>query len=167
RGAAFGLARALGDTGDPGRAIRGAAAPGTFGDWLAGLFALARQEVLEPGAAVLGVLDDLVTALDGDDFLVALPALRQAFEFFPPRERETIARGLLERRGLRGSARGLLRVQADPLVLAEARALEERVDRALAAAGLTSADSAGADGAGAKHAGANHGGANHAGGDLG
>ncbi|MGH3240529.1 MAG: DUF5682 family protein, partial [Spirillospora sp.] len=116
---------------------RGAAGPKTFGDWLAGLFALARQEVLDPGASVLGVLDELVGAMGEDDFLVALPALRQAFQFFPPRERETIARGLLDRRGLHGSPRALLRAQATPLMTAEARALEARVDRALTAAGLT------------------------------
>ncbi|QXJ20343.1 hypothetical protein AGRA3207_001037 [Actinomadura graeca] len=139
RGAAFGLARSLGDTGDtgdPARAVRGAAGPRVLGDWLAGLFALARQEVLDTGTAVLDVLDELVTGLGEEDFLIALPALRQAFEFFPPRERETIARGLLDRRGLRGSARALLRTDAAPLVVAEGRALEERVDRALAAAGL-------------------------------
>ncbi|MER6809599.1 DUF5682 family protein [Spirillospora sp. NPDC000708] len=137
RGAAFGLGRALGDTADPARAVRGAAGPRVFGDWLAGLFALARQEVLDPGGTVLAVLDELVGALTDEDFLVALPALRQAFEFFPPRERETIAERLLARRGLRGSARGLLRAPRDPLLIAEARALEERVDRALEAAGLT------------------------------
>ncbi|MBT2211624.1 DUF5682 family protein [Actinomadura sp. NEAU-AAG7] len=137
RGAAFGLARSLGDTGDTARAVRGAASPRVLGDWLAGLFALAREEVLDPAAAVLAVLDELVAAAGEEDFLVALPALRQAFAFFPPRERETIARGLMERRGVRGSARALLRSPADPMAVAEARALEARVDAALAAAGLT------------------------------
>ncbi|MBO2457158.1 DUF5682 family protein [Actinomadura violacea] len=137
RGAAFGLGRALGDTADPARAVRGAAAPRVFGDWLAGLFALARQEVIDPGGTVLAVLDELVGALTEEDFLIALPALRQAFEYFPPRERETIAGRLLARRGQGGSARALLRAPRDPLVVAEARALEERVDRALHAAGLT------------------------------
>ncbi|NEA24333.1 DUF5682 family protein, partial [Actinomadura bangladeshensis] len=137
----FGLARALGDTADPARAVRGASGASTFGDWLAGLFALARQEVLDADAAVLGVLDELIRDLTDADFLVALPALRQAFEFFPPRERETIAEGLLERHGVdrngvRGSARALLRAPAAPLLIAEARALEARVDRALAAAHL-------------------------------
>ncbi|WUI02496.1 DUF5682 family protein [Spirillospora sp. NBC_00431] len=137
RGAAFGLGRSLGDTADAVRAVRGAAGPKTFGDWLAGLFALARQEVLDPDASVLGVLDELIGAMGEDDFLVALPALRQAFAFFPPRERETVARRLLERRGRGGSPRSLLRTQAPPLLIAEARALEARADRALAAAGLT------------------------------
>ncbi|NVI92687.1 DUF5682 family protein [Actinomadura sp. BRA 177] len=114
----------------------GAAGASTFADWLAGLFALARQEVLDADTPVLGVLDELVGDLTDADFLVALPALRQAFEFFPPRERETIAEGLLERRGLRGSARELLRTPDAPLLMAEARALETRVEKALAAAFL-------------------------------
>jgi hypothetical protein len=141
RGAAFGLGWTLGGAGDPVRAVRGAAGPHTLGDWLAGLFALARDEVLAgesvAGTGVLGVLDEMMTALAEDDFLVALPALRQAFEFFPPRERERIARRLLDRRGLRGSARALLRTPADPLVIAEAKALEQKVDRLLATEGLS------------------------------
>ncbi|MEU9112546.1 DUF5682 family protein [Streptomyces sp. NPDC048483] len=123
---------------DPGRAIAGTAAgPAVLGDWLSGLFALARAEVLVGGGqSVLGVLDTVVAAMTGDEFLVALPALRQAFAYFPPRERETIARGLLDRRGLRGSPRALTRTAADPLVAAEAMALEDRVTRLLAREGL-------------------------------
>ena len=75
--------------------------------------------------------------------LVALPALRQAFGYFPPREREIIARRLLELRGVRGSAgsllrsaRSLLRTTADPMALAEAGALEKTVDRLLTDEGL-------------------------------
>uniref|UniRef100_UPI00261687B2 PRC-barrel domain-containing protein n=1 Tax=Actinomadura geliboluensis TaxID=882440 RepID=UPI00261687B2 len=117
------------------------AGPDVLGDWLAGLFALARQEVLDPDGTVLGVLDELLGDLTDGDFQVALPALRQAFGFFPPREREAIAEGLLERRGLNASARTLLRAPDDPLLIAEARALEERVDRALAAAGLLEGES--------------------------
>ncbi|WP_329521280.1 DUF5682 family protein [Spirillospora sp. NBC_01491] len=154
RGAAFGLGWALGVAADPVRAVRGASGPRTLGDWLAGLFALARDEVLSAGdagagadgdvkagagaggAGVLTVLDEMITGLAATDFLVALPALRQAFEFFPPREREAIARGLLERRGVRGSPRALLRTPVDPLVIAEASVLEDRTDRCLHEEGL-------------------------------
>ncbi|MFF4954711.1 DUF5682 family protein [Streptomyces chattanoogensis] len=130
---------------DPAEAIAGTAGPDVLGDWLAGLFALARAEVLgdgresggpSGGESVLGVLDTVVSAMTGDEFLVALPALRQAFAYFPPRERETIARGLLDRRGLRGSARALTRTAAEPVFAAEAMALEDRVTRLLAREGL-------------------------------
>ncbi|GAA4010728.1 DUF5682 family protein [Allokutzneria multivorans] len=136
RGAAYGLSWSLGAQGDPARAVLGMAGPKTLGDWLAGLFALARDEVLADENGVLAVLDRLVTEMTEQDFLLSLPALRAAFEFFPPRERETIARGLLDRRGMRGSARSLLRTNLDPLVLAEAAALEEQVGAVLAREGL-------------------------------
>ncbi|MEU3217267.1 DUF5682 family protein [Streptomyces sp. NPDC006971] len=153
RGAAFGLHRALAPvpdaSGDPAEAVRAVAGAGTdaLGDWLAGLFALARDEMTEPAGAtvpadgqetgrdaesLLDVLDGLVCALPEDAFLAGLPALRQAFTFFPPRERERIAARLLERRGVRGSSRSLLRTTEDPLLIARARALEESVSRLLA-----------------------------------
>ncbi|MFG2216095.1 DUF5682 family protein [Streptomyces sp. NPDC048685] len=153
RGAAFGLARSLGRvpgapgaSGDPARVVRTVARAGAdaLGDWLAGLFALARDEVTgaagnddgrgTDGAAesLIDVLDGLVSALSDEEFLSGLPALRQAFTFFPPRERDRIAARLLERRGVRGSSRSLLRTTADPLLIARARALEESVSRLLA-----------------------------------
>ncbi|MFJ5707360.1 DUF5682 family protein [Streptomyces sp. NPDC093105] len=143
RGAAHGLVRVLARTAESGvaEAVRAAAAPAVLGDWLAGLFAVAREEVAaeradgDPGALV-GVLDDLVVAMSDTDFLVALPALREAFAWFPPTERERIAARLIERRGLRGSARALLRTPADPLALARARALEDHVSRTLDDLGL-------------------------------
>ncbi|MDI2129631.1 DUF5682 family protein [Yinghuangia seranimata] len=139
RGAMTGLAWVLGDPGDVPAALRAAAAPESLGDWLAGLFALARREVAGAGDdGVLRALDSLVAAFTDDDFLVALPALRQAFAYFPPRERERIAERLLAARALRGSARGLLRLPADPLVLARAAALEADVARVLDRHGLRS-----------------------------
>jgi len=74
--------------------------------------------------------------MPAEDFLVALPALRQAFEFFPPRERETIAERLLARRGLAGSGRSLLRGVADAGVVAAGMHLDERVDTLLRREGL-------------------------------
>ncbi|MEV6833908.1 DUF5682 family protein [Streptomyces sp. NPDC051133] len=142
RGAAFGLRWALGVPDDPAPVVQAlaAAAVDSLGDWLTGLFVVAREEVTHGTAAeehsLIDVLDGVVSALPEADFLVGLPALRQAFAFFPPRERERIAERLLQRRGLRGSARSLLRTPADPLLLARARALEENVTRLLDRHGL-------------------------------
>ncbi|MEU8774207.1 DUF5682 family protein [Streptomyces sp. NPDC048606] len=154
RGGAFGLCRVLEETGggvraagDPVVAVRAVAGTAALGDWLAGLFAVAREELTAPGAAgpaergaptgtLLGVLDALVTEQSGEEFLAGLPALRQAFAWFPPRERERIAARLIERRGLRGSARGLLRTSADPLLIARARHLEADVRSLLDRHGL-------------------------------
>ncbi|MFE6334554.1 DUF5682 family protein [Streptomyces sp. NPDC057798] len=137
RGAAFGLRRTLGGADDPAAVVR-TLAPDILGDWLAGLFAVAREEVTGGEESLVDVLDDIVAALPEDGFLTGLPALRQAFAFFPPRERERIAERLLRRRGTRGSARALLRTTADPLQLARARALEENVARLLTRHGLRS-----------------------------
>jgi hypothetical protein len=123
---------------DPVRAVRGAFQPQTAGDWLAGLFALAREEVLHT-PAVIGLLDELLSGLAADDFLIAVPALRQAFEFFPPREREIIAGRLLERRGLGGTGRDLLRGVAEPELVAAGMLLDDRVDTVLRRAGLMGA----------------------------
>ncbi|MFB7370784.1 DUF5682 family protein [Streptomyces sp. NPDC056222] len=153
RGAAFGLFQVLtsaagpdgGGTGaETGTAVSAGASaraigdPRTLGDWLAGLFSVAREELTgrsgpEP---LIDVLDELVRAMTETEFLAGLPSLRQAFAHFPPREREQIAARLIERRGLRGSARSLLRTTADPLLIARAQELEAHVRSTLDTYGL-------------------------------
>ncbi|AGL13698.1 DUF5682 family protein [Actinoplanes sp. N902-109] len=137
RGAAFGLRWALATDPvlDPARVVRGAFGAASAGDWLAGLFGVAREEVLHTDE-IVALLDDLVSAMGSEEFLIALPALRQAFEFFPPRERETIAEQLLARRGRRGG-RALLRGGGtDPALVAAGLHLDERVDTLLRREGL-------------------------------
>ncbi|GHJ47585.1 hypothetical protein Cs7R123_49270 [Catellatospora sp. TT07R-123] len=136
RGAAFGLGWSLrGTATDPDRSLRGAFTPATAGDWLAGLFALAREEVLHTGGMV-ELLDELVGALTHDDFLVALPALRQAFGWFPPRERHQLATRVVAARSATATGWDLLRLDADPALVAAGMALDERVDGALRREGL-------------------------------
>lgn len=136
RGAALGLAWSLGDVPDAARAVRAVAAPDTLGDWLSGLFALAREEVVAGDAALLTVVDELLAGMGAHDFLVALPALRQAFGWFPPRERAEVARHVQALHGDDAPPGDLLRLDADPLLVAAARAVEERVDAVLAREGL-------------------------------
>ncbi|MEV0807722.1 DUF5682 family protein [Micromonospora sp. NPDC050200] len=138
RGAALGFGWSLGGEEDPVRAVRAVAAPTVLGDWLAGLFALAREEVVDGDRTLIGVLDGLLGAMTAADFLVALPALRQAFGWFPPREREAVARHVLELHGASRSARTLLRLDADPVLVARARALDAEVDALLTREGLRS-----------------------------
>ncbi|MDF2695303.1 MAG: hypothetical protein K0S65_3686, partial [Labilithrix sp.] len=101
RGAAFGFMWSIsGDIDEQAaaHAVRSAGRPETLGDFLAGVFALAREEVLRaPG--LLGVVDGLIAPMTRDEFLIAIPSLRMAFAWFPPREREDIARQVL---GLHG-----------------------------------------------------------------
>ncbi|GAA2115451.1 hypothetical protein GCM10009759_60440 [Kitasatospora saccharophila] len=106
---------------------------------------LAREQLTGPtldpagDASLFDALDGIVTRLPAADFLHGLPALRQAFGYFPPRERERIAQRLLARRGRTGSARGLLRTSADPALLARAAGLELAVTDLLSAYGLAPA----------------------------
>ncbi|MBQ1043123.1 MULTISPECIES: DUF5682 family protein [unclassified Micromonospora] len=136
RGAALGLAWSLGDVPDAARAVRAVAAPDTLGDWLSGLFALAREQVVADDAALLTVVDEMLAGMGAHDFLVALPALRQAFGWFPPRERATVARHVQALHGGDAPPGDLLRLDADPLLVAAARAVEERVDAVLIREGL-------------------------------
>jgi hypothetical protein len=138
RGAALGLLWSLGETVDAVRALPGGIPPKLLGDWLSGLFALAREQA--GGAEMVAVLDRLVTEMAEVEFLAALPALRMAFAYFPPREREAVAQQLLERRGLQGSARALLRGTVDPEDYRRARTIETNALASLAGTGLLSAE---------------------------
>ena len=137
RGAAFGFGWSLGTPPpDAERTIRAAGGPAVLGDWLAGLFALAREQCLEE-ASVLMVIDELVASMTDHDVLVALPALRQAFGYFPPRERETIAGQVVQLHGGADSGRALLRGRIDdPVALARGRELDTHVQAVLEREGL-------------------------------
>jgi hypothetical protein len=137
RGAALGYLWSLGAFGDHAAAealaisaLRKAALPATLGDFLAGLFALAREElVTQNESALLRTLDELLGGLSLEDFLIALPALRMAHAYFPPRERERIAERVLVLHGKGGAAaRAFLKLSTDSDTLATARLLEARVD---------------------------------------
>jgi hypothetical protein len=134
RGGALGLlwsqlsAEESADADRQGQAIqvlRGVARPETFGDFLAGLFALAREEVV--GAQELvATIDACVTGFLRQDFLVALPALRQAFAYFPPRERLRIAETLVALGGDRSvDPSALLRTPMDVALLERAERMEQ------------------------------------------
>lgn len=69
-----------------------------LGDFLSGLAVTAREELL--ASELLDAVDERVRALEDEEFLVGLPALRRAFAYFPPRERLAIARRVLARRGV-------------------------------------------------------------------
>nr|WP_232371288.1 DUF5682 family protein [Pseudomarimonas arenosa] len=71
--------------------VRAFAGAEQLGDFLFGLFALARNECAG-SSSLLTVLDAAVAALSDQDFLIAAPSLRQAFHYFPPRERAAIGR---------------------------------------------------------------------------
>ena len=103
RGAALGFLWSTRDPDDPSDApdearaiavLRSVARPESFGDFLGGLFSLAREEVVR-AEQLIATIDASITTFLQEDFMIAIPALRQAFEFFPPRERLAIAESLL------------------------------------------------------------------------
>jgi Family of unknown function (DUF5682) len=67
--------------------------PEQLGDFLTGLFYLAR-EVIQREAALIGQIDSTLLRYDEDGFLAALPSLRLAFSFFLPREKYYLLRTL-------------------------------------------------------------------------
>ena len=121
RGVALGFLWSTGGTVDAAAAARGTTA---LGDFLAGLFALAREEVLhEP--AVLDVVDALVQPMTRAEFLQQIPALRLAFSWFPPREKERIARRIL---GEGADARAFVTLDVAPEATIAGLALDAQVD---------------------------------------
>ena len=111
--------------------------PDRLGDFLAGLFGVARDEVVSRDE-ITSAVDEVVRGYSESEFFVALPALRLAFSYFPPREREAIARALLKKMGApEDLAWSLLRTAANPLQVSANRKLEERVDLVLQRYGLS------------------------------
>lgn len=105
-----------------------------LGDWLAGLFALAREPVRE--TELLGVVDERIRDLAEPEFLAALPALRRAFAFFPPRERIALATELLRRAGASAAPETLLRPPVSADVELAARAFDDALALRLERYGL-------------------------------
>jgi hypothetical protein len=98
RGAVAGALWTLG-AGDLAQVLaRLPATPEALGDFLQGVFALAREESQRHTELLLDI-DRLLLAFDDEQFLVALPALRLAFTYFTPREKDHLARTLLKAAG--------------------------------------------------------------------
>ena len=95
-----------------------------LGDFLFGLFSVARSLAGESDA-IVGAVNSAIEALDVTDFLVALPALRAAFGWFPPRERGVLAGRVAGLLGLAGGERHrLLELRGGGDALVDARRVE-------------------------------------------
>lgn len=108
--------------------------PNELGDFLAGLFALAR-EVAQRNPRLVGTIDRLLLEFGADDFQAALPSLRLAFTYFTPREKHYMLTTLFESLGLQ-EVRPLAALRVDQTTAAEALAIEERVFEIIAKYGL-------------------------------
>jgi hypothetical protein len=134
RGAALGFLWSAGTAHDDAleaRAIaslRASCKPAWLGDFLLGLFGLAREEAMRaPG--LVAAMDETLAGLGREDFLIALPALRQAFAFFPPREKLAIAEAILARHDEAGhDPASLLWLAVDAADAREGMRIDARLD---------------------------------------
>jgi hypothetical protein len=77
--------------------------PDSLGDFLTGLFYLARETTQRTPGLLLSI-DKLLLAYEDNEFLEALPSLRLAFGYFTPREKHLMAKNLLQSTGASGVA---------------------------------------------------------------
>ncbi|MDF9826846.1 hypothetical protein M2447_000931 [Ereboglobus sp. PH5-10] len=134
RGGAAGALWSLGETGLADILGQIPSAPDKLGDFLQGVFALAREESQRHPDLLLAI-DRHLLAYDTEMFLAALPALRLAFTYFTPREKDHLARRLLEATGATAAA-PLPALAVSPAAAARALAFESRLQQELARHGL-------------------------------
>jgi hypothetical protein len=141
RGAAMGALWTLGES-DAARVrteLLLFANPDSLGDFLAGLFALAREVVQRHRDLILSI-DEVLAAFADEEFLAALPALRLAFTFFTPREKHHMGMTLLGALGLKEET-SLAKLDVSPEIMARAVAFESRLFEAVKRHGLRGGDS--------------------------
>ncbi len=114
--------------------LRSCAQPHLIGDFLTGLFYLAR-EVVQRYPDLLLSIDALITSFDEETFLAALPALHLAFTYFTPREKHNIASTLVKAWGDEES-QPPIEVSAE--VVAQVLAFETKLFTAIKRYGLRS-----------------------------
>jgi hypothetical protein len=97
RGGAIGALWLLGETSMERilTTLRYYAQPEKLGDFLTGIFHLARETTQREPELVLSI-DAVMLSYSDDEFLEALPSLRLAFAYFTPREKQNIAKTLIQ-----------------------------------------------------------------------
>jgi hypothetical protein len=114
--------------------LRYCSEPDRLGDFLTGLFALARETAQRHAELVVSI-DEILMSYTDDNFLEALPALRLAFTYFTPREKHYIARTLLEAKGMKTDA-PLPELKVSVETAARALALESKLFQIIERYGL-------------------------------
>jgi hypothetical protein len=144
RGAALGALWTLhaADAAQVRTAMKLFADPMKLGDFLTGLFGLAREAVQRHRELLLAV-DEVLCGYSADDFLAALPALRLAFTYFTPREKHHLAMNLLEAVAAPAASDGIpsappptIDLTVNPEEAARAMAIEARIFAAVERYGL-------------------------------
>ena len=140
RGAAAGILWTIGQA-SPDRVLKDLmffANPDHLGDFLNGLFTLAR-EVAQRHPPLVRSIDQVLLRFGGDEFQTALPSLRLAFTSFTPREKHQMLSTLFDSLGLKPS-KPLNLLPADEATAAESLAIEDRLFEAIAKYGLEQID---------------------------
>ncbi len=112
--------------------------PDQLGDFLSGLFSLAR-ELAQRHPHLVQSIDKVLLQYGAEDFQTALPALRLAFTSFTPREKHHMLSTLFGSLGLT-SVQPLSTLPADEQSLIEATAIEDRIFEAIKKYGLEASD---------------------------
>jgi hypothetical protein len=123
----------------------GFAQPAQMGDFLAGLFGVAR-EMAQRDPGLVRSIDELLVGLSPDEYLAALPSFRLAFTFFTPREKHHLLTTLFRALGIL-DAPPLATLEVDTATAAAALALEGRIFSAIDDYGLRTEPVAPAPGA--------------------
>lgn len=131
RGATLGALWAMGESGrdEAATTLRLFWDPSMLGDFLTGLFSLAREEVRRDGSLIESI-DERISGFEAGEFSEALPALRLAFTWFTPREKAQMAAHIA------GGEEAPELLAVSPAEAAETLAFEEAVRRAAARYGL-------------------------------
>ncbi|MEQ1830570.1 MAG: DUF5682 family protein, partial [Pirellula sp.] len=108
--------------------------PNSLGDFLAGLFALAR-EMVQRHPQVVRTIDQAIMDFTAERFQLALPAMRLAFTYFTPREKHHMLTTLFQSLGI-GPAQRLPDLEVEPEVAAQAMTIEAQIFEAIARYGL-------------------------------
>lgn len=112
--------------------------PQHLGDFLTGVFALAR-EVAQRHPGMVRTIDELLLQFGAEEFKTALPSLRLAFTSFTPREKHYMLSTLFQSLGLQENE-PLATLAVDEAVAAEALVMEERLFEAVSKYGLEEID---------------------------
>ncbi len=131
RGAGYGALWTLGAA-DPDRVraeLKLFAEPSRLGDFLSGLFGLAREAAQRQIGLILGI-DELIAGYSAETFLEALPSLRLAFTYFTPREKHHMALTLLQALGINPAEQPMAALEVNAEDAARALAFEARLFRA-------------------------------------
>ena len=107
--------------------------PAIFGDFLAGLFALAREQAVATEGLIKSV-DQTIAELGDHEFVQSLPSLRLGFDYFPPREREALARRILGLHGVEHPHAKQLtaKLEVSPGIIAQGAQLDAKLAQLIA-----------------------------------